>query len=87
MKVLKQKMQIVLSNSEASPWRATTLLLGDCEEDSSGTTAPEKHKGYVGGKGVSRDAKIKLFHTHALCVKQRCGPWRKLPDKDSQPLK
>lgn len=64
-----------------------TQLQGDCEEDSAGTSAPEKHKGYVGDEGVSQDAKIKLFHMRALRVKQRCGPWRKLPGKDSQPVK
>lgn len=64
-----------------------TLLQRDYEEDSAGTTAPEKHKGYVENEGVSQNAKIKLFHTHALCVEQRCGPWRKLPGKDSQPVK
>lgn len=28
------------------------LLNGDCEEDSAGTTAPEKHKWYVGNERV-----------------------------------
>lgn len=60
---------------------------GHCEEYSAGTTALEEHKGYVGDKRVSWDAKNKLFHTHALRVKQRCGPWRKLPGKNSHPLK
>lgn len=39
-----------------------TLLQGDCEGDSAGTTVPEKHNGYVGHKGVSRGTKIKFIH-------------------------